>query len=192
MPPKPKFSKEEIINVALKIVSERGLDALTARELGKTLNSSARPIFTIFNNMEELIDEVKTAAMNKYISYKENISADMPYFKQMGMKMVLFGLYEPKLYQLLFMQEFKNTNNFEDLFEHLGTDAKVSVEHICKDYQLDIESSKLLFENMWIYTFGIGTLCATKVCKFSEQKLSDLLSNEFNALLKWIRRGDKM
>lgn len=192
MPPKPKFSKEEIINVALKIVSERGLDALTARELGKTLNSSARPIFTIFNNMEELIDEVKTAAMNKYISYKENISADMPYFKQMGMKLVLFGLYEPKLYQLLFMQEFKNTNNFEDLFEHLGTDAKVSVEHICKDYQLDIESSKLLFENMWIYTFGIGTLCATKVCKFSEQKLSDLLSNEFNALLKWIRRGDKM
>lgn len=192
MPPKPKFSKEEIINVALKIVSERGLDALTARELGKTLNSSARPIFTIFNNMEELIDEVKTAAMNKYISYKENISTDMPYFKQMGMKMVLFGLYEPKLYQLLFMQEFKNTNNFEDLFEHLGTDAKVSVEHICKDYQLDIESSKLLFENMWIYTFGIGTLCATKVCKFSEQKLSDLLSNEFNILLKWIRRGDKM
>lgn len=192
MPPKPKFSKEEIINVALKIVSERGLDALTARELGKTLNSSARPIFTIFNNMEELIDEVKTAAMNKYISYKENISTDMPYFKQMGMKMVLFGLYEPKLYQLLFMQEFKNTNNFEDLFEHLGTDAKVSVEHICKDYQLDIESSKLLFENMWIYTYGIGTLCATKVCKFSEQKLSDLLSNEFNILLKWIRRGDKM
>lgn len=192
MPPKPKFSKEEIINVALKIVSERGLDALTARELGKTLNSSARPIFTIFNNMEELIDEVKTAAMNKYISYKENISTEMPYFKQMGMKMVLFGLYEPKLYQLLFMQEFKNTNNFEDLFEHLGTDAKVSVEHICKDYQLDIESSKLLFENMWIYTYGIGTLCATKVCKFSEQKLSDLLSNEFNVLLKWIRRGDKM
>lgn len=192
MPPKPKFSKEEIINVALKIVSEKGIDALTARELGKSLNSSARPIFTIFSNMEELIDEVKNAAMNKYISYKENISTDMPYFKQMGMKMVLFGLYEPKLYQLLFMQEFKNTNNFEDLFEHLGTDAEVSVEHICKDYQLDIESSKLLFENMWIYTYGIGTLCATKVCKFSEQKLSDLLSNEFNALLKWIRRGDKM
>lgn len=34
MPPKPKFSKEEIIDAALDIVSRDGVAALTARELG--------------------------------------------------------------------------------------------------------------------------------------------------------------
>ena len=35
MPPKPKFSKEEIIDAALDIVSRDGVAALTARELGE-------------------------------------------------------------------------------------------------------------------------------------------------------------
>ena len=34
MPPKPKFTKEEVVEVALELVGEKGLAALTARELG--------------------------------------------------------------------------------------------------------------------------------------------------------------
>lgn len=40
MPPKPKCTKEQIVKAALKLVSERGEKALTARELGK--NSAVR------------------------------------------------------------------------------------------------------------------------------------------------------
>lgn len=41
MPPKPRFTKEEIIAAALNIVSENGLQALTAKSLGNALNASA-------------------------------------------------------------------------------------------------------------------------------------------------------
>lgn len=34
MPPKPKFSREEMIAAALELVSERGVEALTTRGLG--------------------------------------------------------------------------------------------------------------------------------------------------------------
>ena len=34
MPPKPKFTREEIIQAALTVVSQKGVDALTAREGG--------------------------------------------------------------------------------------------------------------------------------------------------------------
>ena len=34
MPPKPKFTKDQMIAAALDIVSEKGLSALTARSLG--------------------------------------------------------------------------------------------------------------------------------------------------------------
>lgn len=63
MPPKPKFTKEEVVEAALRLISEKGTDALTARELGERLGSSARPIFTTFRNMEELMGEVRKAAM---------------------------------------------------------------------------------------------------------------------------------
>ena len=40
MPPKPRFTREEIVAAALDIVSRKGIEALTARELGETLGSS--------------------------------------------------------------------------------------------------------------------------------------------------------
>ena len=54
MPPKPKFTREQVISAALEIAAERGIESLTSRELGTALGSSARPIFTLFRNMEEL------------------------------------------------------------------------------------------------------------------------------------------
>ncbi len=57
MPPKAKFDKDEIMKTALSIVENDGMDALTARTLGQRLGSSARPIFTIFKNMDEVACE---------------------------------------------------------------------------------------------------------------------------------------
>ena len=54
MPPKAKFTKAEIIEAALNIVRADGYEALTSRALGTYLGSSARPIFTVFKNMEEV------------------------------------------------------------------------------------------------------------------------------------------
>ena len=59
MPPKAKFSKEEIVASAVEIVRTHGSDALTARALGQALGSSPRPIFTVFQSMEEVRREVR-------------------------------------------------------------------------------------------------------------------------------------
>ncbi len=69
MPPKAKFKKEEIIAAALSIVREQGFDALTARALGTKLDSSARPIFTVFQSMEEVQTEVIATAREQYNSH---------------------------------------------------------------------------------------------------------------------------
>ena len=105
MPPKPKFTKEEIVAAALELVSEKGIEALTARELGVRLGSSARPIFTVFNSMEEVQEEVRAAALKRFESYAEKAMHYTPVFKQVGMQMILFAMEEPKLYQLVYMSE---------------------------------------------------------------------------------------
>lgn len=187
MPPKPKFTKEEIVQTALKIVSQKGVEALTAKELGAALGSSARPIFTVFNNMKEVQDEVRAAAMHRFENFAEQKLPDMPLFKQVGMRMVLFGAKEPKLYQLLFMQENRNAVSFDDVFGEIGPTAQTCIEMIRKEYDMNEEEAKLLFENVWIYTFGVGALCATRVCRFSETKLGQMLSTEFQAMVLLVK-----
>ncbi len=192
MPPKPKFTKDEIVAVALEIVSEKGIEALTARDLGAKLGSSSRPIFTVFDNMEDVATNVRQAAMKRFESYRIDAPDDMPIFKQVGMKMVLFGINEPKLYQLLFMQENQNATSFADIFDILGKTAETCVKTIEKTYALSEEQAKKLFEHTWIHTYGIGTLCATGMCDFSIEKISEMLTQDFTAmmmLLKGKKRG---
>ena len=186
MPPKPKFTKEKIVQTALEVVSQKGVEALTAKELGDALGTSARPIFTVFSSMKEVQDAVRKAAMRRFEDFAEQ-KRDMPLFKQVGMQMVLFGAKEPKLYQLLFMRENRNAVSFDDVFGELGPTAETCMGLIRKEYGMSEPEAKLLFENVWIYTFGVGALCATRVCRFSEERLGQMLSTEFQAMMLLVK-----
>ena len=189
MPPKPKFTKEEIVAAALELVSEKGIEALTARELGARLGSSARPIFTVFNSMEEVQVEVRAAALKRFESYAEKAMHYTPVFKQVGMQMILFAMEEPKLYQLVYMSENAGATDFEGTVDRLGDVAQLCVDVIQRDYSLSEKDAKALFEHVWIYTFGIGALCATGMCRFSQEEIIQMLGQDFMAMLFYAKSG---
>ena len=189
MPPKPKFTKEEIVAAALELVSEKGIEALTARELGVRLGSSARPIFTVFSSMEEVQEEVRAAALKRFESYAEKAMHYTPVFKQVGMQMILFAMEEPKLYQLVYMSENAGATDFKGIVERLGDVAQLCVDVIQRDYVLSKNDAKALFEHVWIYTFGIGALCATGMCRFSQEEIIQMLGQDFMAMLFYAKSG---
>lgn len=86
MPPKPKFTGDQIVAAALNIVSAEGIEGLTAQRLSRELGSSASPIFTVFDNMKEIQDRVRQAAMAKFEAGGPH-SPGMPAFKEIGMKL---------------------------------------------------------------------------------------------------------
>lgn len=189
MPPKPKFTREEIIEAALGIAADKGLRALTSRELGAALGSSARPIFTVFKNMEEVLSEVRKAALSKFEKYARKAEGYTPVFKQLGLQMILFASEQPKLYRLLFMSEKPEAKNFDDVFVNLGDVAVLCVEVIQKDYKLKYEDAKMLFKHTWIYTYAVGSLIATGMCSFTQDEIQDMLSREFVAMLNLVKSG---
>ena len=54
MPPKPKYSREDIIETAMDIIRDSSPEMITAQEIGRRMGSSSRPMFTWFNTLEEL------------------------------------------------------------------------------------------------------------------------------------------
>ncbi len=189
MPPKAKFTREEIIEAALNLAAEKGLRFLTARELGAVLGSSTRPIFTAFKNMEEVLLEVRKAALARFEVYARRAMNFTPVYKELGVQMILFATEQPELYRLLFMTEKPEAENFDDVFVNLGDMATLSVEVIQRDYELSYENAKLLFKHNWIHTYAIGALIATGVCKFKPSEIQDMLSREFVAMLMLIKSG---
>lgn len=189
MPPKPKFTREEIIEAALKIAADRGLRALTSRALGAELGSSARPIFTVFKNMDEVFAEVRNAALARFAEYAKKAEDFTPVFKQIGIQMILFATEQPKLYRLLYMSEKPEAKTFDDIFINLGDVAERCVQAIIQDYSLSREDAMLLFRHTWIYTYGVGALIATGMCHFSADDIQNMLSCEFVAMLTFIKSG---
>lgn len=189
MPPKPKYTREEIIKAALELVSEQGMEALTSRDLGAKLGSSARPIFTVFQSMEEVQQQVRAAAMRRFESYARKAMHYTPAFKQVGMQMILFAVEEPKLYQLLFMSENVGAGSFEDVFARLGDLGPACIAVLQRDYGLTEQEAMGLFQHVWIHTFGIGALCATGMCCFSESQIIEMLGQDFMAMLLHVKSG---
>ena len=94
MPPKAKFTKKEVIAAALEMVKEDGIEILTARALGERLGSSARPVFTLFDGMEEIKAEVINAAKRLYERYEDDGMCGEQAFKGSGIGYIKFALYD--------------------------------------------------------------------------------------------------
>ena len=189
MPPKAKFTQEQITKAALGVVSEKGAQALTAKELGAALGTSTTPIFTVFNSMQEVQDAVMLAAMERFEEYAHKAAHLGPVFKQVGMQMILFAKEEPKLYQLIFMSSISEAQTFDDIYAHLGSVADECLDVLQKDYDLSKDNAKTMFEHVWIHTFGIGALCATGVCDFSHEQIAEMLTQDFTAMMMLMKFG---
>lgn len=187
MPPKAKFKKEEIIEAALNIVKTDGFEALTSRELGARLGSSARPIFTVFKNMDEVQQAVIESAKTLYKEYiKKGLTEEHP-FKGVGTQYILFSVNEPKLFQLLFMTEQPQIPDLSGVLPLIEESYEEILLSIQDDYGINDSSAKKLYHHLWIYTHGIAALCATKMCRFTGAEISSMITEVFTSILKNIK-----
>ncbi|MCM1156363.1 MAG: WHG domain-containing protein [Roseburia sp.] len=191
MPPKAKFSREEIIQTALKMTRESGPEAVTARELGNRLNSSARPVFTVFQNMEEVMIEVMKAAKAVYKEYISEGLKETPAFKGVGRAYVRFAMQEEKLFQLLFMREQKEKRGLDSILTAIDDNYEAILQSVRDGYGLEEQEALRLYQNIWIFTHGIATLCATGVCQFTEEETDERLTEVFTSLLMKVKKEKK-
>ena len=188
MPPKAKFTREEIIQAALEIVRSEGFAALTARALGAKLGSSARPIFTVFQSMEEVQQAVVDAAKALYREYiKRGLSAT-PAFKGVGTQYILFSINEPKLFQLLFMNEHDDVPELSTVLPIIDENYDEILSSVKDGYGLSHETAEKLYHHLWVYTHGIAALCATKMCRFTGEEISTMMTEVFIGLLNSLKR----
>lgn len=190
MPPKPKCTREIIAQTAFEIVKESGLSALSVREIGKKLGVSASPIFTVFSGMDEVRQAARELAIQEFKELVSDYAQYSPAFKKIGMTIVSYGINEPEMFKLLFMQEHNEPFGFQNTINDLGDLYFTCIDLIMNDYALKKEDAVLLFEQMWTMAYGLGAMCAMKVCSFSEEEIGERLSIAFAAHIMLIKSGN--
>lgn len=186
MPPTAKYTKQEIVAVAFDFVKENGYDTLTARDLAKKLGTSTRPIFTAFENMEELKKEVIYKAEALFIKYKKDEikKQEYPEYKASGIAYIRFAKEEKNLFKLLFMRDRTNET---DVKEVSITDE---INLITKNLSISNEDATNFHIKMWVIMHGFATMIATGYLDLDFETISKITSDVYNALkdgaTKWI------
>ena len=189
MPPKCKFTREEIIQAALDIAKSEGAAFITARSLGTKLGSSSKPIFSVFENMEEVQAEVQKAAKALYAEYIQVGLHQELAFKGVGTQYILFAIKEPKLFQLLFMSEKSQKPPVAGILPIIDENYEQILLSVQNGYGLGKKDAENLYRHLWIYTHGIAVLCATNMCSFTAEEISRMMTEVFISLLKEIKGG---
>ena len=183
MPPKAKFSREQIAQAALEIIRAEGCEAVTARALATKLGSSACPIFTVFANMDEVVEEAVKLAKAIYAQYVRTGLKQQPAFKGVGTQYIQFAKDEPKLFQLLFMTE-ADIESVDNFLPKIDGNYSAILDSVRTPYGLSDYDAKNLYLHLTIYTHGIATLIARKVVAFTDADIDRMLTEVFTGLLK--------
>lgn len=173
MPPKPKFTKEELVQVALELAREGGLEAVVARNLGKKLNTAPSTIFTHFNAVEDIRQAIVEAARELYNGYVEEGLRMVPPMKGFAVQYIRFAMEESNLYSILFMNKREDFKYIDFIVDEGHYEKVITAAE--EDFAINRGQAEFVYHNMWAYAHGIAVMSATGVCKFSLEEISQML-----------------
>ena len=182
MPKKISISKDNILNTALEIVREKGIEFVSNREIAKKLNCSIRPIYYQFENSEELMGELKKNMIKYFYDFlTNNMNDEMPKYKQTGINYIKFAKEEKNLFKVLFMS--KTNLSIGEFIDAADGNFNEVEKYINMSTSLVGKDLKSFHVKMWLFTHGIANLLESDAIVLGDKQISELLSSEFKALM---------
>ena len=185
MPPKTKFTKEQIVRTALEITKKQGIDAVTPQSIAKHLKSSVQPLYSWFENIGKIREAVISEATKEYDKFLLTEDPRYNRFKAFGMNYLRFAKEQPHLYKLLFMTERQKDVGIAEA--SLDRNKKHIVNVVKELHDLTDEQAHDLYIKTWIFCHGMAAFIVTKTVKLDDNDVSEMGTQAFSSILRDIK-----
>ena len=183
MPPASKITKQEILEVAFRILKDENMMAITARRLAKELNCSTHPVYQCFKSMDDLYNDLHTMAA-KYFKrvVEENMKESEYPWLELGVSYVQMAYREKNIYRFLYVDQ---TRPISDIKDYIGNsdgkrfDMELSNSEEWK--QRSDEDKKELHLMIRIFTQGLASIANNCEKELEEEQIRRLLERSFEA-----------
>ncbi|MCI6152143.1 TetR/AcrR family transcriptional regulator [Fusobacterium perfoetens] len=156
MPKKVVFKKEIVFSKAFEMFEKYGLDFITARNLAKELKASPAPIYSNYESIDELKEELISVAKNRFMEYIKKPFTEYTYLN-IGMGICVFARENKELFTSIFLRE----QSFTDLIRRFRNATREEIEKDERFKGLPTEFKEGLLMDCWIFAHGYSTLIAT-------------------------------
>lgn len=184
MPRSFMFTKEEIVEAAVRLTEEKGIGAVSARSLGEKLGASSRPIFSYFKSMDEVKDAIAESATGIYNGYIEAELKSGKYspYKANCMAYIRFAKEEKELFKMLFLTDTSSNAASDDDDDDEIEEVKPLVKILQKQLNFSSENAELFFSETWVTVHGIASMIATNDLDWTDSYILNVLSDVFTGI----------
>ncbi|QLG37926.1 TetR/AcrR family transcriptional regulator [Paenibacillus sp. E222] len=183
MPPKSDITQDKVLSAAFELVRTQGLEALTARNVAQALHCSTQPIYSLYNNIEELksnvYDKAAEFARHSMVEYKDD--ANSPALN-LTIGFLYFAQNEKQLFRALYLSGYRQYNPHTDQF--LGEELTTFYMRYSRRLQnVSVEQLKRIFLKLMIYLIGIGTLLNSHTLELDIKEAIEMIREMYEMLL---------
>lgn len=171
MPPKPKITKDMVIDAAVEVAREAGWESINARTVSKKLNCSTHPVMYHFATIEEL----KLAAFERtdlfHLEYLMNVSGNEDEIMLgIGLNYIRFAVDEPNLFRFLFQSGYAEGNSLLEMINSEGLTPVLSAMQ--QGMNLDLDQTKEVFITLAMFVHGYASIIANNSLEFDEKLIA--------------------
>lgn len=179
MPPKVKTEQERlqtrtsILDAARTLFVERGVEAVTMREIAKRVGFSPTAIYLHFKDKDALIHalcDTDFLTLAQELRVIEKIADPIERLRVLGLGYVRFAVTHPNHYRLMFMTPqiphgiedsgIEQGNPEQDAYAHLR--SMVAEAHGAGRFRADLTDPELVAQTLWA---GLHGVCSLEIAK---------------------------
>lgn len=176
---KETITKDFLIDTAFIMAKSEGMENVTARKLAAKAGCSTQPIFRLYENMEELWNEIFIRAVSYYeFFYDKCEKNNSEPFVDLGIAYINFAKNEPELFKILFLSDKRYGKSLYEILNGekgaVGTEMTKAKNAGCKD-------AGDLFTKMWIFIHGAACMVITGDYDLGEEDTIKLLVDTYKS-----------
>lgn len=176
---KESVTKNDILEAAFSILQEEGIEQVTARKLAARANCSTQPIFRIYKNINELIEELFFKSCEFFRDYYRAFPRQsVTPFVNLGYAYILFAQKNKKIFEFVFLSKDRHGKTLYDLIN--GEEGYVSRE-IQSAAAQGCKNASELFMKMWIFIHGAASMSLTDDYDLKESETIEMLKDAYQA-----------
>ena len=190
MPPKPKITRDMVIDAAFEVAREVGGENINARTVAKKLNCSTQPVMYHFATIEELKQAVYAKSNWYHTEYLMNIQKPQQgVMPGIGLNYIRFAVEEPNLFRFLFQSGFAVEKN---LLEMIDSEELVPVISAMQGAMgLSMAQTKKVFLTIALFAHGYASIIANNSLEYDEALIKSHLEQAYRGALLAVQEETK-
>ena len=153
------ITKEELLKVAMNMIEKNGAECINARDLAKEAGISTKPIYRLYNSLEDLKKDANEIIKKEYDEFIMKRVDNKNALITVCVAYIEFAQMHKNYFRSMFLSNNLKWQSVDDVLNEKWNQS--TIINLVNKHSLSFDNAKNLFMNVWIYANGLATLIAS-------------------------------